>query len=55
MKDEYSPYWAGKLASKAYAMPWGTTTAPTVMPATRSPISHCTLYMPIQERKGNRL
>jgi hypothetical protein len=39
-KDEYRPYSGGSLASFAYAMLCGTTTAPTVSPATRSPSSH---------------
>lgn len=30
--EVYNPYSAGSLASNAYAMPCGTTTAPTVRP-----------------------
>lgn len=32
MNEEYRPYSGGNLASSAYAMPCGMTTAPTVMP-----------------------
>jgi MFS superfamily sulfate permease-like transporter len=32
MNEEYRPYSGGNLASSAYAMPCGMTTAPTVIP-----------------------
>ena len=32
MKDVYNPNWGLRSANAAYAMPWGTTTAPTVIP-----------------------
>lgn len=31
-KDVYNPNSGGSWASSAYAMPWGTTTKPTVTP-----------------------
>ena len=36
----YSPVTAGRPASSAYAMPWGTRIAARTMPATRSDRSH---------------
>jgi hypothetical protein len=38
----------------AYAIDCGTTTRPTVMPAMRSPISHCRLYERIHLVKGKK-
>ena len=45
--------WGGNSATNAYAMPWGITVKPTVIPAIRSETKHSTLYFGNQSVIGS--
>jgi len=51
-KEVYKPYSGGSFASRAYAIPWGTTTKPTVMPAT---FSFDRRYRPERQHTSNQI
>jgi hypothetical protein len=46
MKDEYSPYCGGSPATPAYAIAWGITVSPTVIPGNYNRVLTSLLYCP---------